>query len=638
MAESRPTFSPDAEPESREHPVPDFARELVERRTDVRALLGARLDLEPLEPLAPANEPTTEPSSLLAADAAARRLVDALVERGVDTFFGIPGGPACPLFEAIRLVRGARLVASRHESHAAFAAVAFHRATGRVPAVVVTAGPGITNVVTGVATASFERVPMLVLAGDVAWRSSGGRLAQDSGPEGLDAEALLGPITRKQVRIASPRSAVPQTLSALDSATDSFHEGPSLVVVPIDVGMAPAPYLELPPPVRRMIVEPPTESVVRTAHLLANAERPLLVIGAGCRSRVEEVRALVDVLDVPFVTTPRAKGLVSEEHPRSLRNGGMAASAWARRYTAAGVDATLVLGSDLDDSDVGPTPYVAKNGRMVHVDLDADVFARNLPTELAVVADVGAFARALTDYVVDEGLRNGRCRDVLRALRTTSPVDEAEFASDPRTPIAPHRLVADLAHAALPGTRFVTDIGEHMLFALHYLTATGPDDFHIQLRLGSMGSGIAGAVGLALGDPRRPVICLCGDGGMQMSGMEALVAAKEGLPITYAVFNDARYNMVHHGMKQIFGSAAPWDTPRIDFAAWANAMGIPSAVVRRPGEITRELLVGLGADSGPVVLDVRIDRDVRLSGVGRAESLRQMAMADAGQRPGGGAR
>src|SRR3954451_17215592 len=180
-----------------------------------------------------------EPLSNLAPDAAARRLVEALVARGVDTFFGIPGGPVCPVFEAIRLTPGARLIESRHETHAGFAAALFYRASGRIPALVVTAGPGVTNAVTGIASASLERVPMLVIAGDVAWATSGGRLAQDSGPEGISIESMLQPVTRVQVRAAHARSVVGQALAALDVAADPLHPGPALFVLPLDRGMQP---------------------------------------------------------------------------------------------------------------------------------------------------------------------------------------------------------------------------------------------------------------------------------------------------------------------------------------------------------------------------------------------------------------
>jgi acetolactate synthase-1/2/3 large subunit len=169
-----------------------------------------------------------------------------------------------------------------------------------------------------------------------------------------------------------------------------------------------------------------------------------------------------------------------------------------------------------------------------------------------------------------------------------------------------------------------------MLFALHYLTARAADAFHVQLNLGSMGSGIAGSLGLALADRSRPVVCIAGDGGMHMAGMEALVALRERLSILFVVFNDGRYNMVHHGMRQIFGAAAPYDMPRVDFARWASSFGMPAAVVAEPGELDRALVKRLLANGGPALIDARIDPSVRIRGGGRVEALQHMSML--GQR------
>jgi acetolactate synthase-1/2/3 large subunit len=174
--------------------------------------------------------------------------------------------------------------------------------------------------------------------------------------------------------------------------------------------------------------------------------------------------------------------------------------------------------------------------------------------------------------------------------------------------------------------RFVTDIGEHMLFCLHYLTARTKDSFYVQLNLGSMGSGIAGAIGLALADRERRVVCVAGDGGMQMSGMEALLAVRERLPILFVVFNDGRYNMVHHGMRQIFGEASPYATPPIDFAAWARSFGMPAMSVSEPGEIDAAAIDALMANGGPALIDARIDATVRIRGGGRVEALQHMSM------------
>jgi acetolactate synthase-1/2/3 large subunit len=229
---------------------------------------------------------------------------------------------------------------------------------------------------------------------------------------------------------------------------------------------------------------------------------------------------------------------------------------------------------------MGPTRYVGEGGTLIHVDLDARVFGRNLPTQLGVTADVGAFAAALLEELGQNAVISTAVHGTLREARAQSPFDLAEAAADDASPVRPHRLVLDLEAAVGPRARFVTDIGEHMLFALHYLTASTPDSFFVQLNLGSMGSGIAGAIGLSLADRTRPVVCIAGDGGMHMSGMEALVAVREALPILFVVFNDGRYNMVHHGMRQIFGDASQYDTQAVDFASWAMSFGMPSAIVR----------------------------------------------------------
>jgi acetolactate synthase-1/2/3 large subunit len=399
-----------------------------------------------------------------------------------------------------------------------------------------------------------------------------------------------------------------------------------LFVLPLDRAMGECPDIELPARIARWSAAPPKECIQRTVAMLREAERPLIVLGAGCRGHESAVRALVDACPLPFVTTPRAKGIVSERHPRSLRNGGMAASIWARRYTASPVDVCLVLGTDLDDTSMGPTPYVGPGGKVVHVDLDARVFGRNVPTALGVNADLGLFASAVCAEVAGQGLTNHRARLALRAARSVSPFDTPDARVDDASPVRPHRLLADVEAAVGPRARFVTDIGEHMLFALHYLTVAVPDAFHVQLNLGSMGSGIAGAIGLAMADPSRTVVCIAGDGGMQMSGMEALVAVRERLPILFLVFNDGRYNMVHHGMRQIFGEAAPYDTPPVDFAAWARALGMPAAVVRDPGEVDRALIDELQAEGGPALIDARIDASKRIRGGGRVEALQHMSM------------
>ena len=571
--------------------------------------------------LAPEPEPEME--------TAAAQIVAALEAAGVTTYFGVPGGPVMPLFDAILRSPTVKLVESRHETNAVFSAVGYHRATGKVPAVVVTAGPGATNAVTGIVSAHLERVPMIIISGDVAWAASGGRLLQSLGREGIGIEDMVKNVTRAQVRVALPRSAASQAMAALKAATAAENPGPALLVLPIDCGAQPTEWPQI-ESIRTAVTSHIDDHVlVDVAELLSNARRPLIVVGNGCRPHSSAVQRMIEALRVPFMTTPAAKGVISEDHHYSLRNGGMAASWWARRYTQSGggVDVALVLGTDLDDVSVGPTPPIAPEGTLIHVDLDPTVFNRNVPTRLGITCELGAFARRLREMTREMSLGNRQAAFVMAEATEALPFDNERFRSDDQAQIAPHRVIHDLEAAVGPHATYVTDIGEHMLFALHYLTANGPNSFAIHLALGSMASGICSAIGHAVGNRDRRVVCICGDGGMQMAGSELLVAAKLRLPIVYAIFNDARYNMVYHGYRQQFGKEATWDTPWVDFVAWAASMGLPGARIERPGQITRALIDELTAAGLPVVLDIRHDASVRIRGAGRVEALQHMSAA-----------
>lgn len=556
-------------------------------------------------------------------------IIDYLVSNGSDTFFGIPGGPVCPIFEAIRLNPKARLIESRHESHAGFAASTFYKASKKIPVVVITAGPGITNAVNGIASAYLENTPMLVIAGDVAWNVHGGKLAQDSGPEGLNVESIYKSLTKKIVRVNSNKAVLGQIQNLLDVSKD----GPTMLVVPINKAME---------EYKSDITITSDCNMDRYKDILSvieNSERPLLIIGAGCRKvSSEALLAFVNNLKIPFVTTPRAKGFVDETHPLSLKTCGMGASMWAKKYTNdKPIDACLVIGTDLDDTSLGSTPPIGPNGKLIHIDLDASNFNRNYNTHLGIICDVESFIGIFNLFIkskIDENdylcalSINHKFENLLDDVKTISPFDISSPELDDSLPIKPHRVLKDLENVSNQiNGRFITDIGEHMIFCLHYLTSK-PNNFNIELNLGSMGSGIAGAIGLGIADKNRPIICVVGDGCMQMSGMEILVAQKEKLPIVFVVFNDGRYNMVHHGMKQIFGAAEQYKMTTVNFAYWAASFGIPSFEVTRPDEITKDAIETLLSYGGPAVIDVRIDSSVRIRGTGRIEALQKMSMSE----------
>ena len=547
-------------------------------------------------------------------DTVAKFLIEELYARGIDTYFGIPGGPIGPLFDGIYRTPGVKLIESKHETAALFEAIGYYKVTGKTPVVLVTAGPGITNALTGIASAKALRVPVLVLCGDVSWEKRNHIMLQNGGPEGIDIEKTFAPHTDDVLRIKDPSTAI-QEITQLLSSRNSL--APSIIILPLHIN-----NVKIEKPNIHQILLPKFSSkikndiLVKVSHLLQQAKHPLVIVGYGAYSCVPEINQLINKLSIPFVTTPQAKGIIDEMHPLSLRHGGIGASQYIRKYIETIPDVVLALGTDLDDCSVGTTEYIGEQTKLIHIDLNSRVFNRKYPTEIGIISDLKTFC----DQFNEIGYLPVDRQNIKDNI---SPFDVASFREDGSFPIAPHRVLAELESSCPDNVRFVTDIGEHMLFCLHYLTITKDRKFSIDLGLGSMGSGICQSIGMCLGD-RRPTICVCGDGCFQMHGMEILTAIKHNLPIVFVIFNDARYNMVSHGFNFSFGlKLNPGQTNYIDFIKLAEALGIKGAKITEAGQINSRMMDIL-LNNGPAILDVRINKEIRIKGAGRNEVLKHM--------------
>ncbi len=568
-----------------------------------------------------------------------------LLKRGIETVFGVPGGPAAPLFDSILLQPGLQLVESRHESAAVFAAMGYYRATGKMAAVAFSAGPGLANAMSGITSAYFEQIPVLLLAGDVPWIVQGRRLIQSLGPEGLHAHQTFQAVTRGVFSISSIEESFAEMDQAIHRARQVGQEGPVLLLAPLHLASSTVSEAALTSSLHRPLIpevsaqfEPTPEPVLsEILERLIQAKRPVVLAGATLGS--EQRADLLKVCErhgIPFMTTPRGKGVLPEDHPLSLRNGGMAASWWARKYITE-VDASLVLGTDLDDVSIGVTPPIRSDGTgyLAHVDLNPQVFARNLPVSRTVQQELSVFLSALRQVSEKRFAQaaNAHSPATLREIKASSPFDQPDFQTDPKEPMAAHRVVADLQKALGPEGTLITDIGEHMLFGLHYWTSKSPKDFVIHLGLGAMGSGIGSSLGYAFANLKhglgRKVVCLCGDGGIQMSSWELLVAVKTGIPLVTIIMNDGRYNMVKHGFQAMYQRQVLWDMPRVDFTLWGKSMGIASLQVDQPGQLTADLLAQLTSNwTKPALIDLRFDPETRIRGAGRNESIKQMSVVN----------
>lgn len=556
----------------------------------------------------PAQEPTV-----------AWLALEYLKAEGVQAVFGIPGGPATPLFDALYHEPGIRTIAPRHEAGAAFMALGYARATGRLGACVLTTGPGATNAVTAVAAAKSDSVPMLVLTAQVSTSAFGKGSLQDSTESGVDTVSLLRPVTKMSAMLSNPAAAGGLLRQALRAAM-SGRRGPVHLSLPTDLmRRGVQPETQRPEQYRAFTHLFDREAVKECAERLLAAKRPAILAGHGVSlgQAQPELLELAELLRIPVATTPKGKGAFPETHPLALRVFGMASSPWAERWLLSeDVDLVLVLGSSLhENSTQGWDPRLARGRAFIQQDVDPMMLGRNFPLTLGMVGDVKTTLRELI-FQLRRLLARGEHyvradpRPLAAFKAEHAPVlDPAAMESD-AAPIKPQRLMAELDRALPADSLVFLDVGNNTLWGTHYLTATGRNAFaHNWGEFAAMGYGVAGAVGAKLGAPGRTVVSIVGDGGFAMAGMEVSTAVTEHVPVVWIVLNDARLNAVHHGQTlQYAGRTIGTEFRRIDVAGVAAALGAWTRRVSEPAQLAAAIEEA-AACGRAAVLDVRIDAD-----------------------------
>lgn len=549
----------------------------------------------------PASTPSPSPADAASPD---RRTADVLIEvlarAGVDLVFGLPGGPISPIHDALLARGGIRHVQTRHESGALFAAAGYAHATGRLGVAVVTSGPGILNAMTGLASAHCDSLPVLLLVGEVPRRVHGKGALQDGSSHGLNVVGMTRHVTKMAVELTEPANA-PMVLHRAIATALSGRRGPVVVTIPMDVANASmVPSVVTAQVGLEFAVDP--RAIDEIAALLSVAARPLILAGSGVRGggAPAALRALADRYQCPVATTPKAKGVFPEDHPMSLGVFGLGGHPSVRAYAERGLDVLIAVGSSLGDvATDGWSPLLKARKAFIHVDIDGQQIGRSYQPTHALVAPARVFLQAMVERVpplVPRLVAGG----VVRHRLPTSALDR----------LAPHDAIAEI-QAILPrDTIYTVDSGDHFLFATHYLDLAHADSFIVMTGLGSMGQSIGGAIGAKLARPDRPVAAICGDGCFAMNGFEVATAAAEGIPIVLFVFNDRRLGMVEHGHRTVYGREASYPI-QMDVGSLAHGLGAAFYRVDRPGQLAA-LRDALRAPTGPVVVDVLIDPDVRM--------------------------
>ena len=571
----------------------------------------------PLRPVDSALLPSTGPVPK-------RRVADIIVrtlsELGVDTYYGIPGGAIASTYDALLDYPTLRIINTRHETGAVFMAMGHSRVGGTLPCVLMTAGPGITNAITGLAAAHAEGIPLIAIGGEVPRKNYGKGALQEGSRYNLDVLGMVRSVTKFSAEVTNARGAATLVRKAVSTAL-SGRQGPVFISLPLDIANERVPPIRSSTSVSTQF-SIDDEMLEGAAQVLQQAERGVILVGSGARhpEAVRLIGTVAATLQMPVITTPKAKGLFPESDPLSLGVFGLGGHASATEYLEAGVDVLLCIGCGLGETGTNSwSPILQASRSFIQIDIDAGQIGKNYQVDYGLVGPAHVLLRGLASR-----LRRKRYTLGLAPQPRGVRYYELETAHTDVVPLKPAWVLSALQQIVPDDTIYASDIGEHTMFAIHYLRVDHPDGFLVNTGLGSMGSGIGAAIGAKMAMPNRPVVSICGDYGFQMHGNEVATCVHHQIGVVFAVMNDARMRMVESGQSRVFGRSGMLHSHKVDFAAMARGMGARGYNIRTPEDF-RALPEDLVRSNIPTVLDIEIDPAAAFPVNGRVSQIRHFS-------------
>lgn len=548
-------------------------------------------------------------------------LCRALHDEGVTVLFGHPGGAILPFYDALHRDGELRHVLTRHELGAANAADGYARTTGRVGVCVATSGPGATNLVTGLATAMMDSVPMVAITGQVARPSMGTDAFQET-----DILGVTAPVT-KYGFLADSGEDLPDVVAEAFRLARAGRPGPVVIDVPKDVqaedvtitdaGPARSDTRPVPGVDRRVRGDRRAsdgetaagalrDAIDRAAELLDHAERPVLMVGRGVllAGVVDAVRRLAERASLPVVTSLLGLDAFPASHALAMGLPGMHGTPRANRAIQE-ADVVVGLGLRFDDRVVGRVESFAPRARIVHFDIDSAAMGRTVVPHVEVVGDLSHTLPALA-----ERIRRRTRPEWMARIRSWDREAVPQRPALDAGPISGRAVIRAIAErVSRTGAIVVTDVGQHQMWLAQELPDVEPRTHLTSGGLGTMGYALPAGIGAAVGRPDRDVWIVAGDGGFQMNIQELATAAQEGLRLRIAIVNNGFLGMVRQWQELFYdGRYSQSEIGSPDFAAVAAAYGIPGRAVDRGLEVADALDWAEGMD-GPVLLDLRVTRE-----------------------------
>jgi acetolactate synthase-1/2/3 large subunit len=539
-------------------------------------------------------------------------ICDALKAHGVTTVFGYAGGAILHFYDALHRDPALYHVTVRHEQGAAHAAAGYARASGGAGVCVATSGPGATNLVTGIMDAHMDSVPMIVICGQVDSRLIGRDAFQET-----DVLSITASITKHGFQPRTVDELEPMVHAAFHLATTG-RPGPVVLDVPKDVLAATTARRARGPaalPGYRLCGEPARNDVVRAAALLRDAERPALLLGGGAliAGAGDPLRALAERFAMPVVSTINAKGVIAESHPQAhgiIGMYGRKSGVWALRES----DLIVAFGCRFTDRITGAVQRFAAGKQLVHVDVDAYELGKNVPATVSIHADARRAAAALV--AATEGMSASDAqRRWDRQTRAARAVCVACVPHAAATGVHPKAVMDALNRVRRPDDIVTTGVGQHQMFASHFLVHDRPRTFISSCGAGTMGFGLPAAIGAALARPDARVFVVDGDGSFQMTSQELSTVAQEHLPIVVLILDNQQLGMVRQWQDRVYDgrhAAVRFDERpgHPDFGLLATAYGIAYADVTTAPELDAALAAALARDAATVIriaVDPRVD-------------------------------
>ena len=529
--------------------------------------------------------------------------VEVLCEQGVDTLFGYPGGAVLNLYDELyKNADRITHVLTAHEQGAAHAADGYARATGRTGVVLATSGPGATNLVTGIATAYMDSVPMVAFTGNIPTAGLGTDGFQEAYIEGITM-----PITKHNFTVRKVED-LADTMRAAFRIAQSGRKGPVLVDIPKDVTAAVCEFTPKQPEKIRTVTTYNAEQVKWAADIINAAERPLVYFGGGVRSAAscQPLRDLIHKAEIPATYTLMAAGVVPYGDPMNIGMIGMHGCYTANRAVA-DCDVLIALGTRFSDRVALNPKTFAKNATIIQIDIDPSELGKNVDIDLSLTGDASYVLQAILPHV-----KEAKHADWMDQIHAWQAMDYKPVDSD--TELKPHQIINEICEQAGPEAVYVTDVGQHQMWAAQYLHHTKSRGFLTSGGLGTMGFGYGAAIGaqVALGNDHR-VVMLTGDGSFHMNLNEGCTAVSYELPIITVIFDNQVLGMVRQWQTSFYGKRYSNTDPqrRTDFVKLAEAFGAKGYRATNIAEFKAAFADAM-KQKGPSWIDCRIGKDEKV--------------------------